>query len=394
MKLERLPAVSFSDPLQVWPRTQRVMMLVPGDQAIVLDFEIPTRVRRAAAGRIAFHAIQDLVGADMGDIHFVRLPRDRRAAENKGRAIVTSRACMEAWHGRARAAGVRLAGILPDFLALPWTPGSWTVGVEPGRILVRSDRIDGFAAEPELGIAILERRLDRAPASPERIRLLGEEGGSEDTLAAVLAWLGEADMTVQREPRPWAASPSFRHGEIDANLVAGPFSESLGLMQAFGRWRMPTGLVASALLAWALDSGLALRQERTEIETLERRIEAIVRADLVPAGPIVDIRTQSERSLDALRARSATSAEASGFLALLTAAGEALAEGARQVSRLSYRDGVLTAEVALADFRALETLSAELAGRALTVDLKSSSATGGEGVQATLAIRPRTGETI
>ena len=390
MRPGHLTAVRFSDSLNAWPKGQRAVMLVPGEHAIVLDMEVPARVRRGTADRIAFHAVQDLVGEAMEDVHFVLLPRERGAAANKRQAIVTNRACMEAWRGRAREAGIRLAGILPDHLALPWSPGSWTVSVEPRRLRARLGRLDGFAAEPELGIAILERRLNDAPSPPERIVLMGEEGASEDTLVEVRAWLGKANVTVEREALP--AAPSFEHGEIDANLVAGAFSENLGLTQEINRWRMPAALATAALLAWALDSGLALRQDRAEIEALDRRIEEIFRAELMPTGPIVDIRIQSARSIDALRAQSTPSRDAGGFLALLASGGEALTIGTRQVSRLSYREGVLTAEVTLADFRALDSLGAELARRKLIVDMQSSNASGEEGVQATLAIRPRTGE--
>ena len=391
MRPGRLSAVRFSDPPHAWPRGQSVVMLVPGEHAIVLEFEMPARVRRGAADRIAFHAVQDLVGDDMADIHFVRLPRDRGAAASKGRAIVVNRACMEAWRSRAREGDVRLAGILPDYLALPWTPGCWTMGVEPGRLRLRLDRLDGFAAEPALGMAILESRLDDAPSPPDRIRLLSGNGAAADTLADVLARLGEAKIPVEREALP-ATGASFEHGEIDANLVTGAFSEHPELAQEINRWRVPAGVAAAALLAWVLDSGLALRQQRTEIEAVDRRIEEIVRADLVPTGPIVDVRIQSARSLEALRTRTGPSRDAGEFLALLASGGEALAAGTRQISRVSYREGVLIAEVTLADFRALESLSAELAGRKLVVDMQSSSSSGEEGVQATLAIRPRAGE--
>ena len=391
MRPGRLSAVRFSDPPHAWPRGQGVVMFVPGEHAIVLEFEMPARVRRGVADRIAFHAVQDLVGDDMADIHFVRLPRDRGAAASRGRAIVVNRACMEAWCSRAREGGVRLAGILPDYLALPWTPGCWTMGVEPGRLRVRLDRLDGFSAEPALAIAILKRRLDEASSPPDRIRVLSENGAAADTHADVLARLGEAKVPVEREALR-ATGASFEHGEIDANLVAGAFSEHPGLVQEINRWRVPAGLAAAALLAWVLDSGLALRQQRTETEAVDRRIEEIVRADLVPTGPIVDVRLQSARSLEALRAQAVPSRDAGGFLALLASGGEVLAAGTRQITRVSYREGVLVAEVTLADFRALESLSAELAVRSLIVETQSSSSSGEEGVQATLAIRPRAGE--
>lgn len=391
MRPRRLVPVRLSDPSHAWPEGQSVVMIVPGEHAIVLEFEMPARVRRGATDRIAFHAVQDLVGDDMADTHFVRLPRERGAAPGKGRAIVASRRCMEIWRRRARKRGVRLAGILPDYLALPWTPGGWTIGVEPGRLRVRLDRLDGFSAESALGLAILKSRLASAPTPPDRIRLLSKNGVAADKLADVLARLGEAKVPVEREELPDTAA-SFEHGEFDANLVAGTFSEIPGLAQEINRWRLPAALAAAALLAWVLDSALALRQQRTEIETLERRIEELFRADLVPTGPIVDIRIQSARSLEALRARSAPSRNAGEFLALLASGGEALAVGTERITRVSYREGVLTAEVTLADFRALESLSAELSGRNLIVDMQSSISSGEEGVQARLAVRPRIGQ--
>ena len=387
MTLGRLPVVHLSDPPNTWPTEQRAILLVPGEDAIVLSFEMPEKVRRSAAKRITFFAVQDLIGENMEDLHFVRLPSDRDSVPGWARAIVTGRASMDAWFRRAEEASVRLAGILPDYLALPWEPGEWTVSVEPSRLRVRFDRFDGFVAEPELGAAILERRLKDTDPAPDRIRLLDECDTAEGVLDTPLGRLGEAGVPVDREILP-AGGPKFRHGEFDANLVAGAYSESLGLFQEISRWRVPVGLAVAALLAWALDTGLALREEQAEIKEIDRRIEELFRTEFVPDGPIMDIRIQVARSLETLRRQSASVRNEGGFLALLSASGETLAEGDRRVSRLSYRDGVLIAEVTLPDFRALEMMGAELSDRRLEVEVQSSTASGEQGVDATLVLRP------
>ena len=178
------------------------MLLVPGEDAVVLDVEMPARVSRGAADRIAFHAVQDLVGEEMADIHFVRLPRERDPASNRRRVLVTSRACMSAWLARAERAGARPVAMLPDYLALPWEPGAWTVQVECARLRARFGRFDGFAAETELGAAILERRVKDASPAPERIRLLVEPDAAQDTVAAALPWLGAAGIATSRETPP------------------------------------------------------------------------------------------------------------------------------------------------------------------------------------------------
>ena len=160
-------------------------------------------------------------------------------------------------------------------------------------------------------------------------------------------------------------------------------------MQEIARWRLPLGLAATALLAWGVDAGLTLRHERAQIDGIDRRIEAIFRAEFEPAGPIVDLRIQTARSLEALRTRSAASRESGDFLALLAAGGDILAQGARRISRLSYRDDALVAEVTLADFRALEALESALVKQRLTVEVEDSTASGGEGVEATLKLGTR-----
>ena len=386
MTLGRLPVVHLFDPPSAWPADRRAVLLVPGEDATVLDFEMPARVRRNAARRITFHAVQDLVGEDMENIHLVRLPRPTGSVQNRAQSIVTSRVRMEGWFDEAKRAGVRLAAILPDYLALPWDPGTWTVSVETGRLSVRFDRLNGFAAEPELAALILERRLKDAPIRPQRVRLLGGQGATTEPLAALLSRLGEAGIQVDREVRS-AGTARFQHGEFDANLVTGAFGESLGVVQGVIRWRLPIGLAAAALLLWTLDTGLTLREQGEEIQRLNRRIEKLFRTEFVPHGPVMDIRVQAARSLETLRAETVSARQAGGFLALVAASGKILAESSRQVSRLSYQDGVLTADVTLADFRVLQTLSAKLAQARLDVKVRSSTASGEEGVLATLALQ-------
>ena len=386
MKRSRFPVVSLSDPLSAWPADRRAVLLVPGEEAVVLEFDMPAGVGRGVADRITHHSVQDLVSEEMGELHLVRLPADRSTPSNRRQAIVTRRVHMSAWHERAVRAGARLAAMLPDYLALPWESDTWTVRVESGRIQARFGRLDGFAAETDLGVAILERRWREASVAPERIRLLVEPVPAEDPSARLLSWLDETGVPVNRETPPTGA-PQLRHGELDGNLLAGTFSESLAIMQELARWRGPLGIAAAALLAWALDTGLVLHDQRAEIEVLDRRIEAMFRSELVPSGPILDLRTQVARSVEALRAQYAAPREANTFLALLAASDETLAQHTRRISRLSYRDGVLTAEVTLADFRSLEALDAELAKRRLIVEVESSTASGGEGVEAMFNLR-------
>ena len=388
MRRRQLPVADLSNPPSVWPRGKRAVLLVPGEDAVVFDLEMPAGVRRGVADRIMFHSVQDVVGEEMAEIHLVRLPPERGATSDRRQAIVTCRVRMSTWLEQAFRMGMRLAAVLPDYLALPWESGVWTVRVESGRLRARFGRLEGFAAETDLGVAILKRRWKDAPAAPERIRLLVEPATPEEASTEVYSWMDDLGIPVGRET-PSAATPHFEHGELDANLIVGAFSESVTLMQELARWRRPLAFATAALIAWALDTGLTLRHEQAEIERLEHQIEEIFRAEFVPVGPVVNLRVQAARSLEALRIRSATSRDENSFLALLAASGEPLAAGAQRISRLSYREDVLTAEVTLADFRALEALDAELEKRQVVMEVESSTASAAQGVDAALNLRRR-----
>jgi len=113
----------------------------------------------------------------------------------------------------------------------------------------------------------------------------------------------------------------------------------------------------------------------------------MLRAGLVPAGPVLDIRAQAGDALE----RARTEAEAAGTqsrpLDVLRAAGAVMAAHEPRVTRASFQPGLgLVIDLEIADFAALDALVGDLAAAGTEARVARSVAREGRGVEAVLAL--------
>ena len=83
-----------------------------------------------------------------------------------------------------RAAGVDLNCVLPDYLALTWSPGSWSVVLQNDRALIRTGYQSGFACDANNLITLLESTLNKeAEKKPTRLVCWAESNAIEKLAA-------------------------------------------------------------------------------------------------------------------------------------------------------------------------------------------------------------------
>ncbi len=354
---------------------------VPGERAPALRFRAP-RIQRASTStlqRIAFHALHDKVAEPMAAIRYA-VPSGGIGASGDGAlAIIADAAETNAWLEEAERGGWSCAALLPDYLSPPWRPGIWTVEATADRTVVRFERFEGFSAEPELARAVLTRRL--AEGTPETVLLLAAPDADTGELESIFEAAGVAVRRRPDDPAfgdPLPARLVWR--EREASLVPPP----AGILGPLRPWGAPAILVLFALLAWAAHVTVDLRRSSALADGFAGRTVALFREAIDADAPIVDLRIQTGRRLDALK----TVSRGDGFLELLSRAEVPLSAPRVTVNGLHFRDGDgLRAEVVIPDFAAHDALVAALADTELSVEVVRSGATAGEGVRSILLLR-------
>jgi len=354
----------WTDPPELWPRGEACALIVPGELVVSLDVDVPTGLRGQKAERIARNGLADCVADPLDALHIVSGP----AQPGRYHALAIRADLLEQAVAPRRSEGVFIDAIVPDYLTVPFEPGAVSIKAEQDRLVVRTGLCSGFAAETDFAILLLEEMCERQPFQSIRI-----EGHS----AALEAFCADRALEVQ--------TGSLETDQTcPMNLATGRFSADAGLGARLRLWRLPLGVIAAALVLVIGTESVRINRATDALAEIDHRIETLMRADLVPAGPLLDVRLQTNRALNDLRANAQGGEGA--MTQLLRQADQSLLSGARSIKSLEYKDQSLQAELSVTDFRALEVLTTALGRQGLIVQIDRSEAVSGAGVDAVLIL--------
>lgn len=346
-------------------RDRRVVALVPAEQLMLTEVSVPglrgPRLRQA----IPF-ALEDRLATDVDEVHCAI---GATAADGNHQVAVVEHRVLQAWLGAFRDAGLSLAAVVPDCLALPWGgDGEVTVAITQDRALVRDGEARGFSCERDLLEPMLAGRADAIPAT--RVGVV-DNAPVPTTLSAtpvttlhdgLLAWLA-----------PQAVVPSL-------DLLQGRYAPKQRRAAALGRWRLPAALAAAWLVlvlgTWLLEyRAVAVEHERLHAEISE------LFGSVITDEPMVDPRIQIERRMGG------GTADAELLRLLATVADGASQVAGIEITGLNYRPGQLDVAVAARTVGALDQLrDSVLAAGQFDAVIDSASSQGDE-VEGRLQVR-------
>jgi len=355
---------------------------VPGADAPLLPLELPEGLGGVARERVARRQLRD-AGCGAGvDMRPARLGPGR---ETWARMLVCDGSLRADWAGRVAPAGRRCRAVLPDYLALPAAPDLWVIEAdEDGTVRARLGVEDGFAAEAELARAMLDEAAQTS--APVAILRRGAPAAPlDDWLATLEVPVCDGDAALADEGI--AAPVRFGHGELALDLARDPEALRAALRVSLRRIAAALVLALGGFGLWAA----SVQVEADRLRDLERAYRAntedMLRAGLVPAGPVLDIRAQAGAALDRARAGAEAARTRSRPLDVLRAAGEVLVKHAPRVTRASFQPGLgLVIDLEVADFAALDALVSDLAAAGTGARVARSVAREGRGVEAVLAL--------
>ncbi|MDZ7708811.1 MAG: hypothetical protein U5K36_00815 [Roseovarius sp.] len=354
---------------------------VPGADAPLLPLDLPPGLKGVARERVARRQLRDAGCGGGLDLRPARLGPGREAW---ARMLVCDAALRAQWTRQVAGAGKRCRAVLPDYLALPAARGLWVIDAwNEGAIRARLGVEDGFAAEPDLALALLQEAARAAP--PAAILRLGAPCAPLD------AWLATLDVPVCDAPEalPEAVAPPVRlgHGELALDLARDPEALRTALRGTLRRIAAVLVLALGGFGFWAASVQIETDRLRDQDLTYRRNAEQILRAGLVPSGPVLDIRAQVEGAIGRARAQADDARGSARPLDVLRAAGEVLAAHGCRVTRVSFQPGPgLVIDLEIGDFAALDALVGDLTAAGTGARVAQSVAREGRGVEAVLAL--------
>jgi general secretion pathway protein L len=355
-------------PTATLARAQRIVVLVPSEQVVLLDAEALS-TRRAQLAKAVPFALEDQLVSPVEELHFA-LPEN--ISSGRIMVAVVARATMRDWIAALAAQGIRADLMLPEVLALAARDDSATLVIEPERALLRWGAARAIACDPPA----LAQWLGAVAPPPAEVFDF-RPAPRQDLPVAVANY-------HERQPDALAFFAAQMPRDPALNLLQGEFAPSHRHLPVQQLWRR-AALLAAAAVALALVFAVAdrLRLGR-ESERLDAQQRTVLRAGLPDLANVAgDPRQLMDSALMRMRGGAASG---SGVLALLDRIGPILASTTRVSLRgIEYRNATLELGLRAPDVPALDLVQQQLANLGLKVEVTSAS-TGEKGVDGRLRI--------
>jgi len=341
----KTPAQQGTPVAAVVAGARRVVVLVPGEDVVLLETRIPGRNRQRLLRVIPF-ALEEQLAGDVDDLHFA--PGEALGDDRYAVAVV-ERQQMDAWAEQLRDAGISAHQWVPETLAVPRVEAGWGVLPEDERVLVRSGDFSGFGGEAD-SLPVMVSLLAGSDRLPEKACLFG---------AAALDIVGiqvERDdsqlQTLDILARGWSQGPVI-------DLLQGAYSRREEWGRLLRPWKATAVLFVAAVLVAGVTTGVNYYRLAEEQVKLSVDIEALYKQTFPSARRIVNPRAQMEQQLKQLQRRAGGGD--SDFMSMFAETADVVrtAKGIT-IQGASYRDGRLDLDLQADDLQLLDSLKQAL----------------------------------
>lgn len=345
-------------------RAERVQLVIPATQVLILQTRLPPAARRHAGSVLAYAIEDETVGEpDANQVSWLG-----NAGDNDVLAAVDKHG-LARWRTALNAAGIGGYEVHCETLLLPWTAeaNEWSLAWDGHEGVVRSGEFEGAATDcgdretPPLCLRLLLEEAAAHSAAPSSIALYTT---LPDAAPNIEAWTRKLGISVR-----FAGAWGWR----TASPAAG-----VSLTQERQRWRAFTGIVPRLRpAAWMLGAALAIQAAAliidwsslaSEQRALRQQMESRFRTTFPDAVAVVDPALQLRRKLAEAR-HAAGQPDSGDFLPMIeqvAAATKELPAGA--IRTLSYEAGRMTLELATLDEPSVRRIVARLLQSGLSVD--------------------------
>ena len=352
-----------------------VFVVLAGAEARIAATKIPGKAERLVQQAAPF-AVEDDLADEIEASHILCGPE---LANGERPVAIVGRATLHQLLEPLKGAALRLSGLAPDYLLLPWRAGMWTLLQSDAQVLVRTGRYEGFAIERDLLPAVLSKRLSLR--RPTGFITYGE----------VALPLEARDLPCETQPLPASALAWMaRDSTLSEGLNLLPLAYQNRQVPQRRSLQIAAGLL---VLAWVLDLGLTMMENARltrSIRAQEHAQQVLFQQNFPEITRLINPEVQAEQTVAKLRANAS---QQISMLALLRELGSVLqsdvGKGAALTS-INFASGVMTVQITAADIAALERLSVAL-GATLKVEVVSVDSSTGS-VHGSVRLEPLLGK--
>ena len=347
-------------------RTQRVQLVIPASQVLIVRVQLPLAARRRAGSVLAFAVEEKIIGdPDASYVSWLGSAGDADAL------AVLDQQGLTRWRDALSLFGIYDYEVHCETLLLPWNANEWSLAWDGREGFLRSGEFEGTMTDCG----------DRI-SPPLTLRLMVEEAqarGGVPASIAVFTRAPNADPDVEAWQRSLGVTTRLAESW---DWRTAPLHAGISLMREQQRWRgfvalsarlRPAAWIAGAALAihsiaLVTDWSLLAREQRALRSQMESRFRAVFPDTVAVVDPALQMR---RKIADARHvAGISDSGDFAPMIEKVAAAVNQLPLGGLRT--VSYESGRMTLELAAIDDVTLRIIVARLRESGLSVDASSA----------------------
>jgi general secretion pathway protein L len=322
--------------LEALASTRQVRLVFDPRDVTLIPAEVPL-LGGARLAQALPNIVEDALLQDPATCAFVAGPL---LEDGRRMVAVIDRAWLEFTVGAFERRGIRVRSATPAQLALPWSPGTWSLGCMHGGLALRSGEHTGLGwtagTDPDFRVeaivALIETAAGDGPRPQGIVAYLEDDSWGEPLQRATDRL--EIDLQMGGLPAPESTALDLLGGRVGAGRR---------MMATFDprAWRLPVALAAGCVAVSLIGLNLHWAQMAREKRDIRDAMEQTFRDTFPGAQVVVDPVLQMTRQVAVLRARSGQTGP-EDFVPLLAKFSQAIGAQANDaLAGVEFREGRL-----------------------------------------------------
>lgn len=231
-----------------------VTVIVPAIDVLLTETRIPSRQLRQIKKALPY-MVEELIAEPIEHVH-LGIPSELPEGDEMLSVAVVRHERLIPWLDALYGQGLKLVALLPETLALPWRPQTWSLLVNGERVLWRDGTYHGFELPLNQLPALVEWLAGEKVSPPPRLQLFTVGDNPEvDALAVRLReQLPYEVESLHFEHSLWEvlAIEQHRDPEHNINLLQGGYKVQEDYSALKTGWRVAAAVAGIGLVSYAL----------------------------------------------------------------------------------------------------------------------------------------------
>ncbi len=340
---------------------RKVVILLPIEQLYITSVAVHTKNKKQLEKAIPY-TLEDDLTEDIENLHFAL---GRRKDDGEIPVIVISKSHLDHLIKILSNVNVLPDVITADIYGLDWDQDQWTLCIDDGHLLARTDQWNGFGCDTKDFNDFMNAAVNEQSEMPSKIFVYSHP---DEKLEDILKL---TNVQLDDFWSPSAFIKGYSHDEC-INLLQGDYVKADKQHKTIRPWKIAAALAA----IWVAISMGQTAIEYSRLNTLDKSLTAEIDQTFKRTFPdvkkVVNARVQMEQRIKALSSSGETTSDAD-FLKFLHQSGYELYKDPNiLITDLQYKNNQLSLDIKTKNIQVLEAIKSKLQSKNINAELKTA----------------------